>query len=80
MRPLSGQVTIHLVQPKSTGVISLYLRTFVFHYNQLSIEIGRENIPCIYLDVFSFIDLLDWSGNQAVKVCWTIIQKVCLIT
>ena len=47
MRPLSGQVIIHLAQLTKHGLMCL-----VHHYNQLFIEIQKETIFCIYLDVF----------------------------
>ena len=52
MRPLSGQVNIHFAQTKC-GLTLFYLMCLVHHYNQLFIEIQKENISCIYLNVFN---------------------------
>ena len=45
MRPLSGQVNIHLAQLTKRGLTLFYLLRLVYYYNQLSIEIQRECIP-----------------------------------
>ena len=58
MRPLSGQVNIQLAQLKERGLNLFYLMHIVYYYKQLSIEIQRENISCIYWDVFHSSKLL----------------------
>ena len=44
MRPLSGQVNIHFVQLTKRKLSLLYFVRLVYYYEQLSIEIQRENI------------------------------------
>ena len=39
MRPLSGQVKIHLAQLKKRGLTLCYLMHLMYHYDQLFIEI-----------------------------------------
>ena len=41
MRPLSGQVNIHLAQLNEPSLTLFYLMCLVYYYKQLSIEIQR---------------------------------------
>ena len=47
MRPLSGQVNIHLAQLDKHGLTLFYLMHLVYFYDQLSIENQRENMKVL---------------------------------